>query len=344
MKRRHKIYIMIALALCLAAGIAIGTVCIQRANAHRQQLIAQIEQSCNAALALEYSNEEAYAQTLQNLTAAKQLLNEYEFKDESIHTLMRRADTHIAALTENPLLNYNLAQLESIIADTLNGAQGNWSVYFEIPGTDFQIEQNNRAVNAASTIKLFNMITLYDEIRKGNLTMTDALAAQTHAMITVSSNPDSNAVATAIGGGSFHTGAGKVTALAHTLGAADTQEQHMLYDEKTVTPGRNTTSVRDCATVLRKLYFGQCVSPEYDAEMLELLKQQTRRFKIPLYLPEGTVVAHKTGENSSVELDVGIVYSPNCDYILCVSVTDFGNAAVRHTIGELSEKIYTYLN
>lgn len=340
--QKPKWYILATAALLLVVVVCVAA--LEYSDKCEAEATTQIEKYCKEVLALEYANEPGYESANQKFEAAKQIFASRRFRNKSVKLILERAQKHMDSLEENPLLNYDIAQLENIITDTLSGTAGNWSVYFEIPGTDFQIESNNRTVNAASTIKLFNMITLYDELNRGRLIMTDALAAQLHAMITVSSNPDSNAVATAIGGGSFAVGANKVTALAHTLGATDTQEEHMIYDVKTITPGRNTTSVRDCATVLRKLYFGECVSPQYDSVMLDLLKQQTRNFKIPLYLPEGTVVAHKTGENSEVELDVGIVYSPNCDYILCVSVTDFGNAGVRHTIGELSEAIYTYLN
>ena len=304
----------------------------------------QIQQNCKFVLSVEYSNSPDYALAEQKLAEAQQLLNSHKFKDESVHVFVTRAKTHFDSLKENPFLNYDAAELESLIQGALEKAPGNWSVYLEIPNTDFKIEINNRTVRAASTIKLFNMVTFYDELKNGNLVMTEALTRQMHAMITASSNTDSNAIVTAIGGGNFFAGAEKVTAFAHKIGADNTQEEHMLYDVDTLTPGQNTTSVRDCGTVLRLLYNGECVSPEYDHTMIEILKQQTRRFKLPLYLPEGTVIAHKTGERSVSELDVGIIYSPNCDYILCVSVTDFNGMPVRETFGRLSEAIYNYFN
>ncbi len=345
MKKKNKKNLLLATIISVVLILIIVAIALlQYASAREADIADDIEKYCKSVFALKYSNEDAYEGAMQNLKAAKHLYNTHHFRDKSVQLLLERADSHIEGLTEEPLLNYDANELRDMVSDKLKDAAGNWSVYFEIPGTSVQFGINNRTVTAASTIKLFNMITLYNEINDKNISMTNELAAQVRAMITESSNVASNAVTTAIGTGSFAVGAQKVTALARSLGAKSTKEEHMLFDVKTVTPGQNTTSVADCATVLRKLYFGECVSPAYDSEMLELLKQQTRNFKIPLFLPEGTVVAHKTGENSTAELDVGIIYSPNFDYILCISVTDFGTADVRTTFGEISKMIYTYLN
>lgn len=344
MENKHNRKKAAILVLWLSILIVSFLVFTHYRDAQLNGVAAQIQQNCKFILSIEYSNSPDYAQAKQKLAETHQLLNKYPFKDKSVEVFVTRAQMHFDALEENPFLNYNASEVETLIKDTLAKAPGNWSVYLEIPNTEFKIEINNSTVRAASTIKLFNMVTLYDEIKNGKLVMTEELSRQLDAMITVSSNMDSNAVVTAIGGGNFFAGAEKVTAMAHKLGANNTQEEHMLYDVDTLTPGKNTTSVRDCGTVLRMLYNGECVSPEYDHAMIELLKQQTRRFKLPLYLPEGTVIAHKTGERSISELDVGIIYSPNCDYILCVSVTDFNGMPVRETFGRLSEKIYNYFN
>ena len=52
--------------------------------------------------------------------------------------------------------------------------------------------------------------------------------------------------------------------------------------------------------------------------MRKLLLAQTRRWKIPSGIPSGIKVANKTGETSSVEHDMAIVYGKKKDYIICV--------------------------
>ena len=346
MKKGFKIVIVVLCVLLIAAIAA--TLFFVKLAQERQAVVeakkAEIVALCMPAFSVAYSNADAYAPAATNVKTAQTILEAYEIETETTKILVRDARAHLEALTENPLLNYDEAALAAVVSDVLAGQNGNWSYCIKIPGTAFYVEQNNRPMQAASTIKLFNMVTLFDEIEKGNLTMDGATEARMEAMITVSSNPDSNEIVRTIGKGNFAAGAKKVTEYAHALGCADTQEEHMLYDEKVLTPGENLTSVRDCADVLEKLYLGKCVSKAADAQMLEILKKQTRRFKIPMGLPKGTVVANKTGENSKVELDVGIIYAPKCDYILCIGVTEFGNTAVRKTISEVSEAVYAYFN
>ena len=47
--------------------------------------------------------------------------------------------------------------------------------------------------------------------------------------------------------------------------------------------------------------------------MLELLKAQTLNDKLPKYLPDQVIMAHKAGELDDVSHDAGIVYSPAGD-------------------------------
>ena len=85
------------------------------------------------------------------------------------------------------------------------------------------------------------------------------------------------------------------------------------------------------------------VSPEASEAMLNLLLNQTRKYKIPASLPEGTVTANKTGENTKVEADAAIVYSPACDYIICVIGSGDMSAGVE-TIQKISRMTYDFLN
>ena len=107
---------------------------------------------------------------------------------------------------------------------------------------------------------------------------------------------------------------------------------------------RASTSVRDCGILLEKLYRGQCVSEEYDKKIINLLKKQERRWKIPSGLPEDIEIANKTGETSDIELDTAIVYSDRCDFVLCIAVTDFCSNTVYGEFGELACMVYEFLN
>lgn len=261
---------------------------------------------------------------------------------EKTNTVQPAQEVEVVEIDPNIAIRNELTKK---INNFLSDKYGNWSVYVKNLDTGMDMEINNQRVTAASLIKLFNMVTLYDEVNSGNVVLTDKLADQLRQMITISSNSASNTVVEAIGNGSFETGSVKVTKRMEEFGCTDTAEQHKLYDvANSSAVGRNTTSVKDCGIILEKIYYGNCIEKQLDVQMLELLKAQERNWKLPLGLPEGTEIAHKTGENSRIEADVGIVFSPACDYIICVSVTEYGSVNPHSEIGELSKCVYDFFN
>ncbi len=80
----------------------------------------------------------------------------------------------------------------------------------------------------------------------------------------------------------------------------------------------NMTSPADMAMLLEKIYTRQLVSEQASDDMLGILKRQHLRDRLPKYLPSGWMIAHKTGLLRRACHDVGIVFSPNGDYLICV--------------------------
>jgi beta-lactamase class A len=56
--------------------------------------------------------------------------------------------------------------------------------------------------------------------------------------------------------------------------------------------------------------------------MLDVLKRQKVNDRIPRYLPNDITVAHKTGLLKNTVSDVGIVFTPHGDFIICVITAD----------------------
>ena len=105
----------------------------------------------------------------------------------------------------------------------------------------------------------------------------------------------------------------------------------------------NSTSVKDCGRFLELVYRGKCVSKKASRKMLEMLKAQTRRTKIPAGIPAGVEVANKTGETDDTSHDAEIVFSPAGDYIIVVMVTAPGKAwGKAGEIAKISEITYKY--
>jgi len=80
----------------------------------------------------------------------------------------------------------------------------------------------------------------------------------------------------------------------------------------------NITSPRDMAYLLEKIYKRELVSAEASEQMLDIMKHQKLRDRLPRFLPIGWEIAHKTGLLRRACHDVGIVFSPRGDYLICV--------------------------
>ena len=253
----------------------------------------------------------------------------------------------------NPVINVPEIDVNEVVRNELikkiktviSEEDGMFSVYVKNLDTGMELEINNRKIRAAGLIKLFNMVALYNEADNQNIMLDDYAMKNLKQMIIEDSDSNSNKVVTTIGGGSFDDGAKIVTELVAEYGCVNTVESQMLYNTYVpATNGTNTTSVKDCGLILEKIYKGECVNTKYDKEMLDLLKLTDRNTKLSVRLPEGTEIAHKTAESNQVEADVGIVFSPACDYVICVSVTEFGTEKPEDNISDISECVYNFFN
>jgi beta-lactamase class A len=95
----------------------------------------------------------------------------------------------------------------------------------------------------------------------------------------------------------------------------------VLFDER-ADNSLNVTTAADMATLFHLLLAGQVVSPEASHEMLDLLAEQQINDRLPAYLPDGAVVAHKTGNLDGLVHDAGVVYTPAGPVIIAVLTED----------------------
>ena len=120
-------------------------------------------------------------------------------------------------------------------------------------------------------------------------------------------------------------------------------EENGLKQSTVGTDGSNPTATpNDIALFFEKLYKGELVNKENRDEILDLLKRQQLNDKLPKYLPQDTVVAHKTGEIGWFSHDAGIVYSPNGDYIIVVLSESQSPPGAEDRIAQVSKAVYEY--
>jgi len=82
----------------------------------------------------------------------------------------------------------------------------------------------------------------------------------------------------------------------------------------------NYTSASDISLILERIYDRRLINKQFSELALKFLKEQKVNDRLPRYLPQGIIVAHKTGLERGVVHDAGIVFVPGADYIICVLV------------------------
>ncbi|WP_052377841.1 serine hydrolase [Robinsoniella sp. KNHs210] len=219
---------------------------------------------------------------------------------------------------------------------------GRWSVYVKNLNDDQICLIGNNYYYAASVIKVFTMGAVYESIQNGRISETASINQLLHSMITYSSNESFNTLVRTIGKNATNDFCKK-------YGYTDTNQGQAISCSNSgedINNGTtwNQTSVQNCGKILEDIYNGKCVSKTYSNKMLDLLKQQTFRIKIPSGLPAGTVVANKTGETDEYQHDMAIVYSPKADYILCVMSNISNAGAAQANIRAISQIVYRHFN
>jgi|SRR5687767_97009 len=158
-------------------------------------------------------------------------------------------------------------------------------------------------------------------------------------MITRSSNLATNQLIALVG-------AERVTQTARTLGALRINVLRGVEDQKAFDRGMiNTTTSDDLAALLIAIEQGQALSPQSSAEMRDILLAQEFNEKIPAGLPQGTRVAHKTGEITAVSHDAAVVYpAGRRPYVLVVLTKGLRESAASSSlIADISRIVYTHV-
>lgn len=244
-------------------------------------------------------------------------------------------------------LHVSWDSLKSDIERRLSDQQGDWAVYVKDLKTEDEMEINEHSMESASLIKLFIAGTTLEQIENHTLTETETISHALHEMITVSDNESSNVLVRSFlhEGEPFQKGLDIVNAFNEEYNFTNTIQVNGIADPSLwISDGRlNSTSPADCGHFLEMVYNGELVS-HYDSFRLEtLLNNQQVNYKIPAALPEGTHIAHKTGEVDDTENDVAIIYTPFGDYIFCIMSTDlYDTGAAVDKIHEITRVVYDW--
>lgn len=128
------------------------------------------------------------------------------------------------------------------------------------------------------------------------------------------------------------------------LGLKSTVLRRRMMDFAAALAGKeNETSAADMALMFTIIYDSGDLPASYGALMLDILKRQQIRDKLPFFLPEDTILAHKTGTLTGIEHDGGVLFLPGGPYIAVV-LTGGHDANYRglQLVARIGQAIYEY--
>ena len=225
--------------------------------------------------------------------------------------------------------------------------------------------------HAASTMKIPVMIELFHQVKERRLRLTDTVTIRNEfhsivdnspfeldpnddsetdlykaegetrelgylceLMITKSSNLATNLLIEKLG-------VEDIRATVDSLGADGMRVLRGVEDQKAYEQGlNNTTTARGLQVLLTAIAEGKAVDDDSSRAMVTILEKQTFKEGIPAGLPEGTRVAHKTGEITKIHHDAAIVYAPR-PFVLVVlarGISDQKDSAT--LIADITKMLY----
>ena len=106
----------------------------------------------------------------------------------------------------------------------------------------------------------------------------------------------------------------------------------------------NTTSPSDMRKLFLALYQHKITDEARTTELLGFMQETEIEDRIPLNLPEGVVVSHKTGDAVGNLHDVGIITQGEDAYILAVLTSDIGSSEqeTKDTIAKIARTIFDF--
>jgi beta-lactamase class A len=196
---------------------------------------------------------------------------------------------------------------------------------FDLADNKMLVDINGDKVrNAASVIKPYVMLAVYEQIARQEMDETPDITRQVYRMITVSDNHATNTLIRHLGQGDYQQGIVIINALARKYGFQQTVVRELIPDGgKTYA---NRTSAADATLFFKLLYEQKLVNPHFSQKMTDvLLKNVHHRIKTQQIKQDGVAVADKTGYVRGLNADCGIVYQKNPqgkgrDYVLSIFI------------------------
>lgn len=222
------------------------------------------------------------------------------------------------------------------IQDEMATLPGHLGFYYKnlVTGTEFGIGEEE-IYGAASIIKFPLFLHILAECHKGNMSQDDLIVTEDsdkvpscgalnmftgsvttdirtmcRLMICLSDNTATNRLIN-------HCGIENIEKGFAEMGLEKTRIRRLLFDSVSSAKGiYNSISPKELGVLLERLYLGEFIDRETSDYAIEVLCQQQIGHKLGGKLGEDVAIAHKTGEDSGLSNDIGIVYAEK-PFVVC---------------------------
>ncbi len=277
--------------------------------------------------------------------------------------------------TATPRAGFDVIELQRRVNEILSDKSGFYAVVISTPDQHRIYEVGtNTQVDAASLYKLAIMVEVFKQRRDGSLSFDDTIYMEPgyfefndefdpidesfigtelsidyllNEMITKSSNAAAIALL-------YRVNADNINQTLQELGLTGTV---VLYTpdpnapEPTPADGQGTpppsiadadsvTTASDMDSLFAGMLRGTVVDPQSSLEMLALLSGQMINDRLPARLPEGTPVAHKTGNLPGVVHDAGVIYTSNGPVVVSVLTVGADEGEAVDAMASIGELVY----
>lgn len=225
------------------------------------------------------------------------------------------------------------------IIEKLENISGDVSFYYKNLVSGETIKYNEeKPMLAASVIKLTVLIECFNQIQKGNISKDEVFITKEEdkvpscgalnymrenlkvtledlyvLMIILSDNYATNILIDKLG-------IDNINKTIYNIGLKNTVLNRKMFDNEKAALGlENYISAKDTAYLLEEMYNRNLIDEKSSDEMINILKNQRLNGKIPFFLQSinpKVEIAHKTGEDTNITHDVGIVFAKE-PFIIC---------------------------
>lgn len=240
------------------------------------------------------------------------------------------------------------------VEKTISKQKGNYSVYYRSLTDNKFLGINEKQVHTAASVnKVPILAALYYLEKKGEINLDEQITlqeediqnygtgvlryekpGQTYTLKTIAKFAGKNSDNTAAYIITTKIGKDKIQKIIEGLGLTQTSIQN------------NKTSAVDMYILFKKIYDGQITSPSLKDELLGFLKDTDTEDRIPYLLPENIAVYHKTGDETGILHDVGIIEYGSKTYFVGILASDIGDAEkeTKGVLAKISKDIFNSQN